>query len=117
MDRGFFSNTNQPAAAGTTDADFSDMRQLQLMTDKLKRLIHLLELNSNICQRLRMFFSRIASSTTVGENPHAVQDGEDVLEDCEFQLKVHASRLKTLVGRAEGVTSMVLSLQTSNGMT
>ncbi|PVH74946.1 hypothetical protein DL98DRAFT_658401 [Cadophora sp. DSE1049] len=106
MDRGFFSNLRKPARPGKIDADFGDIRSLQIMTDKLKKLIHLLNLNKALCNRLQLFFERVklasSQNTTILFCQH-----ETMMENYLFQNETHTSQLKSIVSRGEGVGSLI----------
>ncbi|KAF2827276.1 hypothetical protein CC86DRAFT_405410 [Ophiobolus disseminans] len=109
MDRGCFSNLSEPSEVGEgmNDVSFGDIRQLQIMTDKLEKLKHLLELNSSTCERLQTLFDRIAFGSATGTD-QSVREGDDNIKNCIFELDRHASRLKTLLKRAGGIKSMVI---------
>lgn len=119
MDRGFFSSINQPVVErGKIDADFGDMRRLQIMIDKFKRLVHLLALNRQVCKRLRDFFNRVKTMSPK-ETDGAFCQFENMMENCTFRFETHSSQLTSLVSRAEGIGSMVensFSLKFSNSL-
>lgn len=115
MDRGFLSNISQSGREGKIDADFNDVRRLQIMTDKLKQLIHLLELNLEVCRRLNIFYNRIASASAP-ETARSFRQYETMMENATFKLETHALQLKTMVSRAGGVTSMVCTLKKQRDM-
>lgn len=106
MDRGFLSDVLQDSGEGKLNVEFSDVRQLQIMTDKMKRLVHQLELNCTVCQRLRSFFTRLTANLTL-DVAETFRQSEVMLENIIFQQETHTSRLKIMVERATGVTSMV----------
>lgn len=106
MDRGFFSNLKQSVQQGKIDADFNDIRRLQIMTDKFKRLIHLLDLNRHVCKRLRAFFDCVKPLSPQEIGGSFGQD-KNMMENCIFRFETHTSQLKSLVSRAEGIGSMV----------
>ncbi|KAF1845215.1 uncharacterized protein K460DRAFT_416511 [Cucurbitaria berberidis CBS 394.84] len=106
MDRGFFSNVKRATREGVIDTNFDDIRSLQIMTDKLKRLVHLLELNKTVCQRLQTFFDRM-KPTSLEETASFLCQYEMMMGNCMFQIETHALQLTTMVSRAEGVGSMI----------
>lgn len=106
MDRGFSSTLQQPVRDGTITVDFSDIRSLQIMTDKLKRLIHLLKLNRNLCEHLKAFFNHVKSLSSP-QIAESFCQYEIMIENYVFQNETHISRLDSIVSRAQGVGSLV----------
>ncbi|OCK75784.1 hypothetical protein K432DRAFT_307764 [Lepidopterella palustris CBS 459.81] len=53
LERGFYTKVIRPTAEGDIEADFSDIRMLQLLTDKLRRLCHILQLNIDLGVQLK----------------------------------------------------------------
>jgi len=106
MDRGFFSNLQQSKRHGIITVDFSDVRSLQILTDKVKRLIHLLKLNKNLCDHLRAFFNRLKLVVPL-EMKESFLQHEIMIENYYFQTEIHISRLESIVSRAQGVGTLV----------
>lgn len=106
MDRGFFSNLKTQTRPGQIDTDFKDIRSLQIMTDKLKRLVHLLKLNKNLCRRVQGFFECVRSASPPSAS-RSIYQYEDVMENYFFQNETHTSQLESIMSRAEGVGSLV----------
>ncbi|KAH8592032.1 hypothetical protein B0O99DRAFT_597651 [Bisporella sp. PMI_857] len=106
MDRGFSSNRQQSNRDGIITVDFSDIRSLQIMTDKLKRLIHLLNLNKNLCEHLSAFFGRV-KSLSPPQLAGSFCQYEIMIENYSFQNETHISRLESIVSRAQGVGSLI----------
>jgi hypothetical protein len=106
MDRGFFSTLQQPVRDGTITVDFGDIRSLQIMTDKLRRLIHLLKLNSNLCEHLKAFFNHV-KSLSPPQMAASFCQYEIMIENYGFQNETHILRLESIVSRAQGVGSLV----------
>ncbi|KAH7085296.1 hypothetical protein BKA63DRAFT_499329 [Paraphoma chrysanthemicola] len=106
MDRGLFSNITPAAGEGRINADFGDIRLLHVMTDKLKRLLHILELNISLCQRLQAFSARICadSNRNVASRSHS-QDA--IFNNCIFNLETQSARVKSMISRADGIGSMI----------
>ncbi|KAH7094942.1 hypothetical protein FB567DRAFT_574833 [Paraphoma chrysanthemicola] len=106
MDRGLFSNITPVAGEGRINADFGDIRLLQVMTDKLKRLFHILQLNVSLCQRLQAFLSHIYSLSN--RDAATGSHSQDTLFDnCIFHLETQRARVKSMISRADGIGSMI----------
>lgn len=105
-DRGFLSNHEQPVQPGKIDVTFDDIRQLQMMTDKFKRLIHLLDLNKQVCERLRAFFKRIKPRSPE-QTAVTFEQYDDMMENCISRFTTPMLQLNSLISRAEGIGSMV----------
>jgi hypothetical protein len=106
MDRGFLTDLTHTTEEGRITAEFGDIRRLQILTDKLKRLTHIMQLNSSICRQLQAFYKQISAVPT----PEAMLVScthNTVMENCVFELNTHTARVRTLVERAEGIGSMV----------
>jgi hypothetical protein len=106
MDRGFLADLTPAGEEGSINAEFGDIRRLQILTDKLKRLAHILQLNSSICRQLQSFYRQV-STVPLPEAILVSCAHNVVMENCVFELDSHTARVRTLVGRAEGVGSMV----------
>ncbi|EMD91849.1 hypothetical protein COCHEDRAFT_1154873 [Bipolaris maydis C5] len=53
VDRGFFTNVKELHDEGDVQADFSDLRKLHILTDKLLRLAHILKMNIRLGRQLK----------------------------------------------------------------
>jgi hypothetical protein len=94
---------------GNIDTDFSDIRKLQIMTDKLRRIVHILQLNSNICRQLYAFHKRV-SLASPPEVAVSANSYSETVNNCIFELDTQAARARTLVDRAEGMGRLVIHL-------
>jgi hypothetical protein len=87
-------------------ADFSDLRKLHILTDKLRRLVHILKLNIRIGCQLGKEMSRIstASLPALHINFAGIQMKLD-----RFLLgqETSVSRIETLIARSSGIGQLV----------
>ncbi|OCL06759.1 hypothetical protein AOQ84DRAFT_389976 [Glonium stellatum] len=67
-ERGFLTNIKGPTAEGDIEADFSDIRSLQVLADKLCQLCHILGLNVQFELLLSGFACRILVPTTLHDS-------------------------------------------------
>lgn len=110
MDRGFSSNIQHPVREGAITVDFGDIRSLQIMADKLKRPMHTLKLNGNLCDHLKAFSTRIKFFSSQ-ETARLFCQCEIMIDNYIFQNETHISQLDPLVNRARGVGSLVSLLR------
>lgn len=109
MDRGFSSSFQQPSREGAISAEFSDIRTLQILTDKLKRLIHTLKLNRNLCDHLMAFSTRLKLLSS-HEHANSFSQFDIMMDNYLYQNETHILQLETLVNRSQGVGSLVSPL-------
>jgi hypothetical protein len=91
---------------GDVAADFSDIRRLQVLTDKLQRLIHILRLNRRLGIKLKEAVVGMLSNTgqatqTTSQHLHSN------LDKFIFQQETSLERLETLVARSAGIGRLV----------
>ncbi len=106
MDRGFSSNLQQSVRDGAITVDFSDIRSLQILTDKLKRLLHLLKLNRNLSKHLQAFFDHVKSLSSP-QIAGSFRQYEIMMSIYDFKSETHISQLDSVISRAQGVASLV----------
>lgn len=94
---------------GDLIADFSDLRKLQILTDKLRRLVHILKLNIRLGNLLKRDMVRIktSSSSDLRTNCDAIQRN---LDQYVLDQETHFDRLETLIARSSGIIQLVSSL-------
>lgn len=108
MDKGFFTNINRQPKEGDIEADFSDTRRLHILTDKLRRLTHLLSLNIEVGMRLQDFMRRICKASPPNKSlTPAFGDFDSDLDLFLFQHRTHQARIKSMLQRADGIGSLV----------
>ncbi|KAF2682038.1 hypothetical protein K458DRAFT_433038 [Lentithecium fluviatile CBS 122367] len=110
VDKGFFTNLKGSLQEGDLIADFSDLRKLQILTDKLRRLVHILKLNIRLGNLLKRDMARIkaSSSSDLRTNCDAIQRN---LDKYVLDQETHFDRLETLIARSSGIIQLVQSIQ------
>lgn len=106
VDRGFYTNVKGPQVEGDIEADFSDIRKLQILTDKLRKLVQILQLNIDLATQLQKAFMRIRAISN--SELSAVFDEFDCrMDQFAFQQQTANKRIKGLIARADGISSLV----------
>ncbi|OJD36867.1 ankyrin repeat protein [Diplodia corticola] len=105
LDRGFFSSVRGSNTSGSINADFSDIRALHILADKLRKLLHILSLNRGLGARIKDTFQSLLSPvSTSGEVSSLLYAKLDLYD---FQISTQHSRIDTLISRSEGVRSLI----------
>ncbi|KAL2822906.1 hypothetical protein BJX63DRAFT_1370 [Aspergillus granulosus] len=107
--RGFYSNVTGPRCEGAIEADFADIRQLQFMADKLEQLHQVLQRNIDVGQELCDFLERAQGLSPPRLLP-AFQDTASIIRYCLLQHRIHSSRLRSLISRANGSGMLVQNI-------
>ncbi|KAL3469123.1 hypothetical protein BJX99DRAFT_252226 [Aspergillus californicus] len=107
--RGFYTNVTGPQLEGDIEADFADIRQLQLITDKLEQLLQVLQRNIDIGQEVQGFLRR-ARKLSPSRLSSAFDDTESVVASATLQQRVHSSRIQSLISRAKGAGMLVQNI-------
>ncbi|KAE9969760.1 hypothetical protein BLS_005224 [Venturia inaequalis] len=114
MDRSFSSSGNQEPAEGGITVEFADIRSLQILTDRLKCLYHLLRLNISLKERLDAFFVCVKASLAPDD---ASMQYETMMQNYGQQTQINISRIELLIDRAKGVsllTEHILNVRNAN---
>ncbi|KAH6614309.1 hypothetical protein C7974DRAFT_74101 [Boeremia exigua] len=110
VDKGFFTNTKGPQREGDITADFSDLRRLHILTDKLQRLAHILKLNIRLGNNLKREMTRIAASSS--SVLRMAFDGiQAKLNEFLLAQETSKDRVETLISRSGGISQLVQSIQ------
>jgi hypothetical protein len=91
---------------GDIEADFSDIRKLQILTDKLRKLVQILQLNIDLAAQFKKAFVRIRSIS----NPELLASFDEVdcrMDQFSFQQDTSSNRIKGLIARSDGISSLV----------
>lgn len=106
MDRGFYTNVKGPKLEGDIDVDFSDIRKLQILIDKVKRIQHILQLNFEISHGIKSAIKSIkrVSVSSLAEDFEGVESKIDLFMT---QHRIHISRLQSLIDRGQGIRAFV----------
>lgn len=112
VDRGFYTNIRGPSHDGDIDADFSDIRKLQILTDKLRRLSHVLHINTEVGLAIRDFARRLrAAWGAISEDEMAkFEEFDSGVEMFLFQHRTHKSRIDSILERADGISTLVRTI-------
>jgi hypothetical protein len=106
VDRGFYTNVKGPQVEGDIEADFSDIRKMQILTDKLRKVVQILQLNIDLTAQLQKGFVRIRNIS----NPELAAAFDEVdcrMDQFSFQQNTASNRIKGLIARADGISSLV----------
>lgn len=95
-----------PQIGGDIEADFSDIRKLQILTDKLRKLVQILQLNIDLAARLQKDFMRIRGFSNP-ELSATYDDFDCKMDQFTFQQHTSNNRIKGLIARADGISSLV----------
>ncbi|KAH8590049.1 hypothetical protein B0O99DRAFT_691894 [Bisporella sp. PMI_857] len=112
VDRGFYTNIRGPSHDGDIDADFSDIRKLQILTDKLRRLSHVLHMNTELALAFQDFARRLRDAWgTISDSEIVIfEEFDSGIEQFLFQHRTHKSRIDSILERAAGISSLVRTI-------
>ncbi|XHF98272.1 hypothetical protein AWENTII_001832 [Aspergillus wentii] len=105
VDRGFYTNINGPQLEGDFEVDFSDIRKLQILTDKIRRLLQILQLNITLAEQMKCSMQRIRKYSPPNLSV-AFDNVESSIEMSILQHRTYNSRLQSLVDRAQGISGL-----------
>ncbi|KAL4981764.1 hypothetical protein BDW68DRAFT_183189 [Aspergillus falconensis] len=109
VSRSFYSSLTGPAVEGDFEADFADIRELQLFTDKLEKLVQVLQRNIDIGQEVQSFLGRARRHSPCRLSP-VFEDTTSILQASILQHRVHSSRIQSLISRARGSGMLVQNI-------
>lgn len=95
-----------PQLEGDMVADFSDIRKLHILTDKLRRLLHILKLNLTIGTQFKLGLSRIKRASSQALDP-TFEAAQIKLDRFLLGQETSVKRLETLISRASGIGQLV----------
>ncbi|KAL4812940.1 hypothetical protein BDW67DRAFT_193159 [Aspergillus spinulosporus] len=107
--RGFYSNLTEHKVEGDFQADFADIRELQLFTDKLEKLDQVLQRNIDIGREIQSFLGR-AQQHSPFRLALAFEDTTSILQTSILQHRIHSSRIQSLISRARGCGTIVQNI-------
>ncbi|RYO26177.1 hypothetical protein AA0111_g8172 [Alternaria arborescens] len=110
VDRGFFTNVKELHTEGDVQADFSDLRKLHILSDKLLRLAHILKLNIRLGCQLRsgVLDLKMISSPTLQTSFNEMQG---ILDKYVYEQETNLARIETLIARSAGIGQLVQGIQ------
>ncbi|RDW84189.1 uncharacterized protein DSM5745_04515 [Aspergillus mulundensis] len=94
---------------GDFEADFADIRELQVFTDKLEKLVQVLQRNVDIGQEIQSFIARAQRHSPSRLSP-VFEDTASSLQTSILQHRVHSSRIQSLISRAKGSAMLVQNI-------
>ncbi|KAL4904028.1 hypothetical protein BDW74DRAFT_185744 [Aspergillus multicolor] len=109
VSRSFYSNVTGPKMEGDFEADFADIRELQLFTDKLEKLVQVLQRNVDVGQEIQTFLGRAQRHSPSSLSP-VFEDTASGLQTSILQHRVHSSRIQSLISRAKGSAMLVQNI-------
>ncbi|KAI9893694.1 MAG: hypothetical protein M1814_005910 [Vezdaea aestivalis] len=111
LDRSAFASLKGSSKEGALDVDLSEFRRLQIFTDKLLRISHLLNLNLSVGVRVSQFIQRLRSKRrNDGDPPNAsIEDPDGQLGEFFFMNETHKARVDSMVTRGQGISSLMKS--------
>ena len=95
-----------PQFEGDVEADYSDIRKLQILTDKLQRLRQILSLNLRLCHQMKDSMEKIRrdASVTMLVGTDGVQTK---LNKFLYDQQTSLDRIQTLISRSTGIGQLV----------
>jgi len=106
VDRGFYTNIRGPQFEGDLEADYSDIRKLQILTDKLRRLSHILNLNVRLGHQMKDSLDKLQrrqlASLLIGSS-HII----DKLDKFIYDQQTSSDRINSLIERSTGISQLV----------
>ncbi|KAL4745151.1 hypothetical protein BDW72DRAFT_198914 [Aspergillus terricola var. indicus] len=109
VSRGFYSSLTEPTVDGDFKADFADIRELQVFTDKLEKLNQVLQRNIDVGREVQSFLGRAQRHSSSRLAP-AFEDTTSILQTSILQHRVHSSRIQSLISRARGCGMLVQNI-------
>lgn len=109
VDRGFYTNIKGPELEGDIQADFTDIRKLQIFSDKIRKLVQILQLNIDLGVQVKSSMQRIRGASAETLSP-AFDELDSKLDLFLFQHRTHLSRVQLLISRSQGISSLVSDL-------
>lgn len=98
---------------GDVVADFGDIRRMQVLTDKMQRLIQLLRLNKRLGFKLKSGVADIGARSD-RTSLATFKSLQLELDKFIFQQETSLDRLEALVARSSGISQLVSSIEPSS---
>ncbi|CAI6290374.1 unnamed protein product [Periconia digitata] len=109
VDKGFYTKVKGTQQEGGISLDFSDLRKLHVLTDKLRRLSHLLRLNIRVGGQLKETLCRLGTAPS-GDSRSGVISIQNKLNSFLVGQKISADRVESLILRSNGIGQLVQSI-------
>lgn len=109
IDRSFFAKVNGPVTNGELSVDFSDIQNLQILTDKLHQISHILMLNMNVGSQVQNFVRRLKSAWLPLDPPSTwmFNECDAKIEEFLFAHRTHKGRIESMLERSKGISGLV----------
>ncbi|PQE24618.1 Mg2+ transporter -like Zinc transport protein [Rutstroemia sp. NJR-2017a BVV2] len=108
-DRGFYTNIKGPQFKGDLEADYSDIRKLHLLTDKLQRLRHILGLNIRLGHQMKHSLEQLQNQKSAGLLVGSLHISTK-LEGFIYDQQTSSDRISNLLERSTGIGQLVQSI-------
>ena len=95
-----------PQFEGDVEANYSDIRKLQILTDKLQRLRQILSLNLRLCQQLKDSMEIIQRNPSIAI-PGGITSVQTKLNKFLYDQQTSLDRIQTLISRSTGISQLV----------
>lgn len=102
VDRGFYTNIRGPQFSGDVEADYSDIRKLQILTDKLRKLQHILSLNIRLGQQMKNSIKSIQNAQSLDTSNVA-----NKINKFMYDQQTSSDRVSCLLLRSSGISQLV----------
>ncbi|PQE26469.1 magnesium transport transmembrane region protein [Rutstroemia sp. NJR-2017a BBW] len=109
VDRGFYTNIKGPQFKGDLEADYSDIRKLHLLTDKLQRLRHILGLNIRLGHQMKHSLEQLQNQKSAGLLVGSLHISTK-LEGFIYDQQTSSDRISNLLERSTGIGQLVQSI-------
>jgi hypothetical protein len=104
--RGFYSDVKGPRFEGDFEVDYTDIRRLQLLVDKLEQLLQVLQRNMDVGGEFCCFLER-AQRLSPARLSGTFDETASIVHSCLLQHRIHSSRVQSLLARARGCGILV----------
>jgi hypothetical protein len=95
-----------PQLEGDVEADYSDIRKLQILMDKLQRLRQILSLNIRLCQQMKDSMEGTHRGPSVALLV-GIDSVQTKLNKFSYDQQTSLDRIQTLISRSTGVSQLV----------
>ncbi|KAM3069736.1 hypothetical protein ACMFMG_010446 [Clarireedia jacksonii] len=109
VDRGFYTNIKGPQFEGDLEADYSDIRKLQILTDKLRRLRHILGLNIRLGRQMKHSLEQLQRQKPASLLICSLHISNK-LEEFIYDQQTSSDRISNLLERSTGIGQLVQSI-------
>lgn len=94
---------------GELNVNFSDIQDLEILTDKLHQISHILMLNMNQGSQVRNFVRRLRSAWLPLDYPSTwvFEECDAKIDEFLFVHRTHKGRIDSMIERSRGISSLV----------